>query len=100
MVFFAFANPFAATLVAEWLAGWSFLFSGIAIAVSAFFNKSSAGAWAMSLIVGIAVLLLGVFLLANPLEGVVSLTIMVGFFLVTTGIGRTIWAFGVDGGAR
>lgn len=97
--FFALANPFSATLAAEWLAGWAFLFSGVAIAVSAFSNKS-AGSWIMALIVGVFVVLLGLFLLANPLQGIVSLTVAVAFFLVAAGLGRILWAFQAEGGAR
>ena len=38
-------------------------------------------------------LMLGVWILANPLAGLISLTVMVGALFLITGILRVIWAF-------
>lgn len=97
--FMALSNPFAATLTAEMLTGWMFLISGAAVMVSAFADKSK-GRRIMAVLVGVFMLLLGVFLLNNPLKGIVSLTYLAALMLVFTGAARLLTAFKTQGGAR
>lgn len=97
--FFALANPFAATLAAEWLAGWAFVFSGVVTVFSAFGDKS-AGERVMAVLVGILVALLGWFLLRNPLQGMVSLTVAAGCMLAVAGVMRVVWGFRARGNVR
>lgn len=54
----------------------------------------------MAVIVGVFLLLLGIFLLNNPLKGIVSLTYLAGVMLFFTGAARVLMAFKIQGGAR
>ena len=92
---FALANPLAATLTAEQLAGWAFLIVGILDLIAAFRDTSNNKIWAILL--GIAFILLGISLLANPLAGVISLTLAVGALLLVAGIFKVIWSFQLRG---
>lgn len=97
---FSLANPFAATLTATMLAGWSFLFAGILTLVSAFREQGTL-ARVVNILLGAVVALLGFELLADPLQGTVSLTIAVAVLLVMAGIFRIITALRVlQGGLR
>lgn len=93
----ALANPLAATLTAERLAGWSFLFIGI-LEIFAVFQKSnwSGRIWAM--LAGLAFALLGISLLANPLAGIMSLTLTVAVLFLVTGIFKIMMAFSLGRG--
>ncbi|MDO5058562.1 MAG: DUF308 domain-containing protein [Neisseria sp.] len=95
---YAFAYPFAATLTVEWLAAWAFLFSGAAAAASAF-GHTGGIRW-MTLLTGIFTALLGVFLLNNPLQGAVSLTVIAGLLLLLAGAVRIVSAFAAQNGLR
>ncbi|MDO5290908.1 MAG: DUF308 domain-containing protein [Pseudomonadota bacterium] len=95
----ALANPLAATLTAEWLAGWTFVVSGVMTLVSAFGDKGW-GARLLAIALGAALVLMGVFLLGNPLQGIVSLTLAAGFMLAVAGVFRILIAFKLVGGAR
>ena len=90
--FLAFANPFAATLTAELLAGWAFVIVGILTLFSAFGEKSG-GSRIVNIFLGIIIAILGVQLLLNPLQGTVSLTLAVGVLLVFAGVCRIGVAF-------
>lgn len=93
----ALANPLAATLTAERLAGWSFLFIGI-LEIIAVFQKASWSGRIWALLVGVAFALLGISLLANPLEGVLSLTLTVAALFLATGILKILMAFSLGRG--
>lgn len=93
--FFALANPLAATLTAELFAGWTFMLVGVLILVSAF-NDQGWGARIAAIVLGAFVLLFGINLVANPLAGVISLTIFVGVMLLIVGVCRIILAFATD----
>lgn len=92
---FALANPLAATLTAEQLAGWAFLIIGIIELIAAFRDTSSGKIWAILL--GVAFILLGISLLANPLAGVISLTLAVATLLLVAGVFKVIWSFQLRG---
>lgn len=92
---FALANPLAATLTAEQLAGWAFLIIGIIDLIAAFRDTSSGKIWAILL--GVAFILLGISLLANPLAGVISLTLAVATLLLVAGVFKVIWSFQLRG---
>ncbi|MDO5632811.1 MAG: DUF308 domain-containing protein [Paracoccus sp. (in: a-proteobacteria)] len=92
----ALANPLAATLTAEQLAGWTFLFVGILGAVLAFRAEGWGGRiWAV--LVGVAAILLGVALLANPLHGIIALTAVVAAMFLVGGIFRIVLSFSLRG---
>jgi len=89
--FFALFNPVAATLAAETLAGASFLAIGILQLIFSFREEGwKARTWAI--VIAIAFIALGVSLLANPLAGIVSLTILTATMLFVAGLGKIFMA--------
>ncbi|MBU3030372.1 HdeD family acid-resistance protein [Paracoccus marinaquae] len=93
---FALANPLAATLTAEQLAGWGFLILGI-LELFAAFRQPDRGGRIWIILVGIAFVLLGVMLLAKPLAGIISLTLMVAMLFMATGIFKVVMSFSLRG---
>ncbi|MGL4311962.1 MAG: HdeD family acid-resistance protein [Paracoccaceae bacterium] len=91
--FFALTNPLAATLTAELLAGYMFIAVGILTVISAFGDQGWGGR-IVSILLGIAILLLGISLVKNPLEGALSLTLLVGILMVVLGIFRLVLGLG------
>ncbi len=74
--------PHISTLAADLYVGWVFLFSGLVGLVSMFIAPS-ASAFLWSLLTAALSLLVGVLLLWHPVEGAVTLTLLlVGFFIV------------------
>lgn len=87
----ALINPFAATLAATLLAGWTFALLGVVQVVQAFQIRDWSGfLWA--LVFGIITLVVGVVLLLDPLAGMVSLTILVAFLFLFTGVVKTMYS--------
>ena len=93
--FFALANPLAATLTAELLAGWMFVAVGVMTMVSAFGDQGWGGR-ILSILIGLIILILGIDLIANPLAGVISLTFVVAIGLIVMGVLRILLAFRSD----
>ena len=91
----ALANPLAASLTAELLAGWSFVFVGV-IALFSAFGDQGWGARIFTLLLGLLILLIGVNLIANPLRGLLSLTYAVAVFMMIAGIVRLVLAFSAE----
>lgn len=93
----ALANPLAATLTAERLAGWSFLFIGLLQVIAVFQQKSWRGRiWAI--LAGLAFAILGFMLLTRPLAGILSLTLIVAILFLVTGAVKVAMAFALDRG--
>ena len=88
----ALLNPFAATLAATLLAGWTFAFLGALQIVQAFRVQGWAG-FLWSLLFGVLTLLVGISLVFNPLAGMVSLTLLVAVLFLATGIVKLMYAF-------
>ncbi len=89
--FFALFNPVAATFAAETLAGASFLAIGILQLFVAFREEGwKARIWAI--VIAVAFIALGVSLLANPVAGIISLTILAAILLFVTGVSKIIMA--------
>jgi uncharacterized membrane protein HdeD (DUF308 family) len=88
----ALANPFAATLTASLLAGWMFMAIGVLTILSAFGDKGWGGR-ILALLVGVLILLLGFSLVANPLRGILQLTVVAAILLGATGVFRILLAF-------
>jgi uncharacterized membrane protein HdeD (DUF308 family) len=84
--------PNVASLAVELIVGWLLLFGGIATLVHAFQCKGWKSV-AFSVISGLLYLAAGVILLLFPLQGVVTLTLLLGIFFVAEGIVRTFIAF-------
>ena len=81
----ALANPFAASLTATVLAGWSFIAVGTLMLIAA---NHPLGFHLAVFLLGLLVLALGVHLVFDPLRGVVSFTAAVGSLLLVAGILR------------
>jgi len=89
---FALANPFAATITAEFLAGMMFMLVGLLTLFSAFGDRGWGGR-ILAILLGLLLLFFGVSLIANPLSGIFSLTFMAGVLLLALGIIRIALAF-------
>lgn len=93
---FALANPLAATLTAEQVAGWGFLIIGI-LQIFAVFRQVSWGGRIWVLLVGVLMVLLGINLLAKPLEGVLALTLTIAALFLVEGIFKIVLSFSLRG---
>ncbi|WBU60107.1 HdeD family acid-resistance protein [Paracoccus albus] len=94
--FLALANPLAATITAEQVAGWSFLFIGI-LQIVAVFQQTTWGGRIWVILLGVLFVLLGISLIANPLEGVITLTLTVAALFLVTGIFKIVLSFSLRG---
>ena len=88
----ALLNPLAATLTAEMLAGYLFMAIGVLMLLS-IFSDDSWGSRLLSLVLGIALLAIGVNLVSNPLQGVLQLTVVVAILMLIIGLLRFVVAF-------
>jgi membrane protein HdeD len=93
---FAILNPFAATLAATTLAAWVFIIAG-ALQVVGVLQTEGWGARIWGLILALAFIWLGISILGNPLQGVLSLTVVAGIMFLATGIAKIIFAFRIRG---
>ena len=91
---FAFFNPLSATFAAEQLAGFTFLLVGILQFIALFRAHSTTGK-VLAAIGGILGVLIGIELLQNPLQGILTLTMVVAILFMATGIVRVVVAFGL-----
>lgn len=93
----ALVNPLAATLTAEQLSGWGFLIIGVFEIIAVFQQKDWRGRiWAM--LAGLAFIILGVMLLARPLAGILSLTLIVAILFLVAGAVKLAMAFSLERG--
>ncbi|SFU15086.1 HdeD family acid-resistance protein [Sedimentitalea nanhaiensis] len=89
---FVLANPVAASIAVTTLAGIMFAVSG-GIQLVAGFGEESTGAKLMGIALGVLMLFLGVSLMFHPLQGVISLTLLVAILFLASGIARVITSF-------
>ncbi len=81
---FALFDPFAATIAAVMLAGWFFSLLGVVQLIHAFSVRDWSGfIWFLGL--GVLGIVLGIMLISRPLEGAVSLTLVVAVLFILTG---------------
>ncbi|WP_236545302.1 HdeD family acid-resistance protein [Tropicimonas marinistellae] len=88
---FALANPFAASLAATTIAAWMFLIIGV-LELVAGFRVSGIGAKIWTLLMGALAIYLGITILNNPLQGMVTLTVMVAILFAVGGITKIVLA--------
>jgi len=91
----ALINPFAATLTAAMLAAWIFLIFGLLHIVQTFRAQSRGGAFLWNLLIGLLMVALGLSLIFRPLEGIISLTVVVAIMFIVLGIAKLLYAFGL-----
>lgn len=90
--FILLGNTVFATAVSVFLLGWTTLAAGVFLLVGALFRMKSGGFWSAAL-GGAVLVVLGLFILRNPLIGAVSLTIMAGSLFLASGLTRVITAW-------
>jgi uncharacterized membrane protein HdeD (DUF308 family) len=83
--------PPLASLAVTIFLGWLFLISGIAGLVLTFWARQMPGFW-WSLISAVLAVLAGIILLARPLQGVLTLTIVVGAYFLAEGVTTIMYA--------
>ncbi len=87
----AIALPLASTLAVELLTGGLFLTVGAFTTVHAIMDRKAEGMW-WELLIGLVHIVAGVLFLANPLGGILALTIMLGATFMAEGVLRIIMA--------
>ena len=89
-------NPFPASLAVTIFAGWSFIILGILQIVSAF-RDTSGGTRILLIILGAVMVWIGWLILANPIGGLIALTVAVALSFVASGIAKLVLGFQVKG---
>jgi len=85
------ALPNISTLEIELLVGWLFIVGGFFRAATIFSKRHMPGFW-WSLLSGVLAVVVGAILIARPLQGVVTLTIVMTLFFVIEGIAAVLIA--------
>lgn len=93
---FALLNPIAATLTATLLAAWMFIIVGIVL-LSTVFSEMGWGRRIWTVLLGIVAIFVGVSILGNPLEGVLTLTLVVAIAFLAEGAVKLVMAFTTRG---
>lgn len=83
--------PPLASIAATIFLGWLFLISGVAGLVFTFWAREAPGFW-WSLISAVVAIIAGVILLAWPLQGTLTLTLVVGAYFIADGIATIMFA--------
>ena len=83
--------PPLASLAVTILLGWMFLISGIAGLALTFWARAMPGFW-WSLFSAVLALVAGIVLLAQPVQGTVTLTIVVGAYFLAEGVVTIMYA--------
>lgn len=79
-------SPLAAAVAVSLVVAWLILFAGAVHVVLAFHAHQGAGSFVWKLLVGLAYILLGGYLIAHPLLGVASLTLALAALFLVEGI--------------
>lgn len=87
----AMIMPPAASLAVTILLGWLFLISGIAGLALTYLAREMPGFW-WSLISAALAVLAGLVLLAQPAQGILTLTIVVGAYFLAEGVASIMYA--------
>jgi uncharacterized membrane protein HdeD (DUF308 family) len=83
--------PPLASLAVTIFLGWMFLISGVAGLVVTFWARQMPGFW-WSLFSAALAVLAGLILLARPMQGVLTLTIVVGAYFLAEGVATIMYA--------
>src|SRR5438270_1779434 len=83
--------PPLASLAVTIFLGWMFLISGVAGLVLTFWARRMPGFW-WSLISAVLAIGAGVILLAQPVQGTLTLTIVVGVYFLAEGVATIMYA--------
>lgn len=88
----AVLSPPIAALAAELLLGWLFVFAGVVQIVYAFQQRGHDG-FGLKVLSGLLALLLGIFLLLRPIAGIASIALLIGAFMLASGVSSLMLAF-------
>lgn len=83
--------PPLASLAVTIFLGWMFLISGIAGLVLTYWARQMPGFW-WSLLSAVLALVAGIILLAQPVQGTLTLTIVVGAYFLAEGVATIMYA--------
>jgi len=83
--------PPLASLAVTIFVGWMFLISGIAGLALTFWARGMPGFW-WSLISAILAVVAGVILLAQPVQGIYTLTLVIGVYFLAEGVATIMYA--------
>jgi uncharacterized membrane protein HdeD (DUF308 family) len=83
--------PPLASLAVTIFLGWMFLISGVAGLIATFWARQMPGFW-WSLFSAALAVLAGLVLLARPMQGVLTLTIVVGAYFLAEGVATIMYA--------
>ena len=92
---FAIAAPLATTLAVGLVLGWLLIIGGVVRVADAFAATAGWAGFLFQLLSGILYVVVGGFLVFDPLGGVLALTILLAVFLVVEGILQIVMAFRV-----
>jgi uncharacterized membrane protein HdeD (DUF308 family) len=87
----AMIGPPLASLAVTIFLGWMFLISGIAGLVLTFWARKMPGFW-WSLISAALAVVAGIILLAQPVQGTLTLTVVVGAYFLAEGVATIMYA--------
>jgi uncharacterized membrane protein HdeD (DUF308 family) len=90
----AIMQPGIAALAAELLLGWLLVFAGIVQIVYAIQERGKDG-FGLKILSAILTLLLGIFLLLRPVAGIASIALLIGAFMLASGVSSVMLAFKV-----
>lgn len=90
--FYILGNAVAATVLSVLAIGWAALIAGVVELVGAVRRIRSGGFWSTAL-GGVVLAVLGLFILRNPVVGVVSLTLLAGSLFLAIGLTRLVVGF-------
>jgi uncharacterized membrane protein HdeD (DUF308 family) len=87
----AMIAPLIASLAFTIFLGWMFLISGVAGLAMTFWARQMPGFW-WSLVSAVLALGAGIILLARPVQGVLTLTIVIGAYFLAEGVATIMYA--------
>ncbi len=88
----AIAEPMVVSLAVEIFAGWLFLIGGVVMLISSFRSRHVPG-FLWNVIGAALTIVVGLFLIARPLAGVLSLTLVIAGFFAAQGVLEIIAGF-------
>jgi uncharacterized membrane protein HdeD (DUF308 family) len=88
----AIVEPAVAAIATALLLAWLFVFAGIVELIYAYHQRAHDGlAW--KVISGLALLVLGVYMIVFPIASLATLTLLIGAFLAASGVSSVLLAF-------
>jgi len=85
-------TPFVGGIVAVYILGWSAIFGGAAHVLFAF-RTHSGGSALLEVVLGLIYVIAGFYVLANPIGGLLTLTLLLGCMLAVYGLVAIVLSF-------